>query len=258
MKLKVFDMAGALNIDNKLKGQFSVRSKEFDISASWISDQKLISAHVELAGKPCGQALELCCGTGQVGRALRTAGWDVRGLDICEDMVKESSRYFPVTCGKAEKIPFEAGRFSLVVCRQAFQFLNAKEVLQETARVLVPGGVFVVSLTVPFCDEDKGWLYEIHRIKQPLLLKFYTEQTLGDEINQAGFKITDMRRLRVRESINRWMEYAPELTDPIKQKVIEAVKNSPQAYKKLHNVEVKGTEVVEDWNWVVFKTTFSG
>lgn len=245
-------------MDAKLKGQFAIRSSEFDISANWISDRKLIAAHVDLAGKPCGQALDLCCGTGQVGRALKEAGWDVSGLDICDDMVKISSRYFPVQRGKAEKSPFEAGRFKLVVCRQAFQFLDAKEVLAGVARVLAPGGVFVVSLTVPFSEEDKNWLYEIHRIKQPLLLKFYTQQTLIDEIKQAGFEIAGMKNLKVRESINRWMEYAPELTSETKEKVIAAVENAPDIYKKLHNVEVKGKEVFEDWNWVVLKTTFSG
>jgi ubiquinone/menaquinone biosynthesis C-methylase UbiE len=251
-------MAGDLNAATRLKGQFSIRSKEFDISANWISDRNLIGAHVGLAGKPCGQALELCCGTGQVGRALKEAGWDVAGLDICDDMVKISSRYFPVSSGKAEKLPFEAGRFNLVVCRQAFQFLDVKAVLAGVARVLAPGGVFVVSLTVPFSEEDKDWLYEIHRIKQPLLLKFYTKKSLIDEIKQAGFEITGMRDLKVRESINRWMEYAPELASETKEKVIAAVENAPETYKKLHNVEVKGKEVFEDWNWVVLKTTFSG
>lgn len=246
-------MTGSLNIDAKLKGQFGIRSSEFDVSANWITSESLIAAHVELAGKPCGQALDLCCGTGQVGRALKAAGWDVRGLDICEDMVSISSRCFPVSCGKAEKLSFEQGMFKLVVCRQAFQFLNAKEALSEISRVLASGGTFVISLTVPFSEEDREWLYEIHRIKQPLLLKFYTEQILADEIRRAGFMITDTKNLKVRESINRWMKYAPELTEEVKQNVISAVAKAPDAYKRLHNVEVKDNEVLEDWNWVVFK-----
>lgn len=250
------EMSGISDKDAKLKGQFSIRAKEFDVSASWISDKELIRAHVELAGEPSGEALDLCCGTGQIGRALKLKGWRVYGLDICNDMVMLSSRYFPVSCAKAERMPFEPGRFGLVVCRQAFQFLNVKEVLAEIARVLAPAGVFIISLTVPFSDEDKDWLYEIHRLKQPLLLKFYTAKDLIEEIKHAGFAITEVKTLKVRESITRWMEYAPELPQAAKEKVIASVEKAPDIYKKIHNVKIRGTEVFEDWNWIVLKTTF--
>jgi len=246
-----------LGMDNKLKEQFAVRSAEFDISANWITNAKLIGAHVELAGEPSGKALDLCCGTGQIGRSLKSIGWDIQGLDICGHMVKISSCYFPVSEGKAEKMPFESNSFQLVVCRQAFQFLNIKDVLSEIARVLVPQGIFILSLTVPFSEEDKPWLYEIHRIKQPLLLKFYTARDLIEELKEASFSIREIKTLKVRESVTKWMKHAPELSQKTKEKVIAAIENAPAVYKKLHNVEIKDREVLEDWNWVVLKASLS-
>ncbi|MDD5560814.1 MAG: class I SAM-dependent methyltransferase [Candidatus Omnitrophica bacterium] len=245
-----------LDDEIKIKEQFSVRCPKFDISANWITDNALICAHADLAGKPKGEALELCCGTGQVGCALKTKGWAVKGLDICDSMVEVSSRYFPVLQGRVEKIPFETSRFPLVVCRQAFHFLNIQEALREIARVLAPRGVFVLSLTVPFSGEDSKWLYEIHRIKQPLLKKFYTTQDLIRALKEAKFSIIKIKNLKVRESVTRWMKYAPELTRQTREKVIAAVKNAPEPYKRLHNVEVRGKEVLEDWNWVILKTAF--
>jgi len=244
-------------MDNKLKEQFAIRSAEFDISANWVTNKELIRLHTDLAGKPSGKALDLCCGTGQIGQSLKAIGWNVKGLDICSHMVKISSQYFPVSEGKAEKIPFESDSFQLVVCRQAFQFLNIKEVLSEIARVLVPQGVFILSLTVPFSEEDKTWLYEIHQIKQPLLLKFYTARDLIDELKEARFSIRETKTLKVRESATKWMEHAPELSQETRKKVIAAIENAPAVYKKLHNVEVKDGEVFEDWNWVVLKVSFS-
>ena len=246
-----------LDIENKIKKQFSVRCAEFDISANWITDAPLIRAHTDLAGAPGGQALELCCGTGQVGRALKAKGWEIKGLDICSDMVKVSSKYFPVLQARAEKIPFESSRFALAICRQAFQFLNIQESLSEIARVLAPRGIFVLSLTVPFSDVDSSWLYEIHRIKQPLLKKFYTSKDLIKRLEQAQFSVIETRYLKVRESITRWMKYAPELSRETKENVISAVVNAPLDYKKLHNVELIGEEVFEDWNWVVLKASFT-
>lgn len=240
-------------MDNKLKEQFAIRCAEFDISANWVTDKELIRLHTDLAGKPSGKALDLCCGTGQIGRSLKTAGWDIQGLDICGPMVKISSEYFPVSEGKAEKLPFKPDFFKLVVCRQTFQFLNIKEVLSEITKALVPGGVFILSLTVPFCEEDKAWLRKIHQIKQPLLLRFYTAGELIDELKTAGFSIGEVKTLKVRESVTKWMEHAPELSCESRKKVIAAVENAPAVYKKLHNVRVKGLEVFEDWNWVVIK-----
>ncbi|MEK7678691.1 MAG: hypothetical protein AAB356_00730, partial [Deltaproteobacteria bacterium] len=112
---------------------------------------------------------------------------------------------------------------------------------------------FIISLTVPFSEEDRDWLSEIHSVKQPLLLKFYTSAGLLHELGRAGFPVTETKTLKVRESINNWMAHAPELLSEVKNKVISMVGEAPAAYKKLHNVETVRGEVFEDWNWVVFK-----
>lgn len=239
-----------------LKKQFGVRSRDFDVSANWITDKQLLGVEMDLAGEPSGQALDLCCGTGQNGRALQGRGWTVRGLDICEDMAKTASRHFPVSVGTAEKMPFKDNSFGLVVCRQTFQFLNARQALSEIARVLAPKGCFILSQTVPFSDVDKDWLYEIHRVKQALLLTFYTQQGLMDELTKAKFIVDECRSLTVRESITQWMRYAPELSVDIKDKVLSMVKDAPADYKKLHHCEVINGEVFEDWHWVVLKASF--
>lgn len=247
-------MSNPACIAQGLKSQFSARSAEFDISAGWVTDSALIRAHIELAGEPSGKALDLCCGTGMIGRSLKERGWDVRGLDICGDMAGASSRHFPALEGMAERLPFRAGIFRLAVCRQTFQFLNSGKVLAEIARVLSPGGIFIVSLTVPFSGEDKEWLHKVHRLKQPLLQKFYTAGELKRELLGAGFPVREERILQVRESVNRWMAHSPELTEEARARVISMVENSPAGYKRLHRVEVADGEVFEDWNWVVFKT----
>jgi len=244
-------------LEQKLKEQFATRSSTFDDSANWITDNNLIRVHTDLAGKPRGKALDLCCGTGRIGRALSSKGWDVKGLDLCGSMAGISSRYFPVSEGSAEKMPFESKSFHLVVCRQTFQFLNTSQVLSEVSRVLAPQGVFIVSLTVPFSDDDRDWLYKIHRCKQPLLLKFYTAEDLITDLTRAGFEIKTTRTCTVRESVNRWMEYAPELSQSVRDSVVSMVRNAPPSYKKKRRVEVADGEVLEDWNWIVLKTVLS-
>jgi SAM-dependent methyltransferase len=181
----------------------------------------------------------------------------VRGLDICADMVKISGRHFPVLQAKAEKMPFADNTFHLVACRQTFQFLDAAQTLSEIRRVLVPGGQLILSLTVPFSEIDKSWLYHIHMIKQALLLKFYTRDELNDALDRSNFSLLESRSLEVRESITKWMHYAPELPVQAKEKVIAAIKDAPPGYKKLHNVEENGGQLLEDWHWVILKAASS-
>ena len=240
----------------KIKEQFKIRAQKFDLSANWIKDKQLIDAHTELSGNPSGLALDLCCGTGRVGKALKQKGWDVKGLDICRNMASISVDYFPVVEGEAEKLPFQSGSFNLVTCRQTMQFLRTKEVLSEISRILAPQGVFIISLTVPFSDLDEDWLRKIHFVKQPLLLKFYNAENLKQELKTAGFLIQETRRLTVRESINRWMDYAPELDVQIRRKVISMVGNAPVEYKRLRDVNDVDGEIFEDWNWIILKTVF--
>lgn len=244
-------------LKNKLEKQFAIRSMEFDVSANWITNEKLICAHTDLAGAHSARSLDLCCGTGQIGRVLKQKGWNVYGLDICSSMAKISSHYFPVSRGKAEEMPFESSRFKLVVCRQAFQFLDLRKVLPEIIRVLKPMGIFILGLTVPFSEKDSNWLYEVHLAKQPLLLKFYTVQDLMEELKGAGFLIKEIKSVVVRESINRWMDHAPELNKMVRKKVCEMIKDAPSEYRKLHRVEIVDGEIFEDWNWVILKAASS-
>jgi len=168
-------------------------------------------------------------------------------------MTSISSRYFPVVQGNAGRLPFAGDSFRLSVCRQTFQFLDARKVLAEISRVLVPGGIFILSLTVPFSEQDREWLRKIHTFKQDLLLKFYTQEDLAGELSRAGYRILETVNLRVRESVTGWMRNAPELRRGRGTAVVSLVKNAPIRYKRLHRVKEKNGDVSEDWNWVIFK-----
>jgi len=234
--------------------QFEKRAGTYSGSASWISDPALIRMHIEAADRePPGQALELCCGTGMVGRAFRAAGWSVVGIDLTQKMAAEANQFFPCICTSAESIPFLDRSFDIVVLRQAYFLLdNGQKVLAEAHRVLKDDGVLVLSQTVPFSAADASWLEKIHRTKQAQLKAFYTEEGLQQELQHASFNVATVRRLSVRENITRWMDAAPELSEDKRADVIGLVKNAPEPYRSIHQVTVAESEVFENWNWVVF------
>lgn len=239
---------------NKVISQFTTRAGTYSESANWIGDRELIRAHIEAASeKRGGTALEVCCGTGMVGRAFRAEGWHISGIDLTRAMAEEANRYFPCVCSPAESIPWLDGAFDLVVLRQAYFLLeDGQKVLAEIRRVLKDDGIFVFSQTVPYSADDKPWLEHIHRFKQAQLREFFTEESLTAQLEQDYFRVADVRRLSVREDITRWMSFAPEQSPEQQAEVCRLVAEAPEPYRSMHRVEMVDGSVYEDWNWVIF------
>lgn len=239
---------------NKVINQFTTRAKTYSASANWIADQRLIQAHIEAAGtRPSKNVLELCCGTGMVGRNFAAAGWHICGIDLTRAMAEEANGFFPCICSPAEQVPFLDNAFDVVVLRQAYFLLeNGQKVLSEAHRVLKPGGVFVFSQTVPFSAEDSPWLEHIHRTKQAQFREFFTEGSLKSQLEQEFFTVTNVRRLTVQENITRWLDEAPELSVEKRAEVSALIENAPEPYRSLHKIETVNGQVLEDWNWVIF------
>jgi len=234
--------------------QFTKRAETYSGSANWISDRELIQAHLDAAvRKPPGQVLELCCGTGMVGRNFQAGGFSVCGVDVTRNMAKEATRYFPCVCTSADNIPFLDNSFDIVVLRQAYFLLDdGQKVLAEARRVLRDDGVFVLSQTVPYSSADAPWLEKVHRTKQAQLRTFHTGETLTAELARGRFRIEGTRRLTVRENITRWMAAAPELSPEKRAEVCGLIADAPDPYRTAHQVEVRDGEIFENWNWVVF------
>jgi ubiquinone/menaquinone biosynthesis C-methylase UbiE len=239
---------------NKVINQFSKRAETYSDSANWISAQNLIQAHIDAASPATkGNVLELCCGTGMVGRNFAAAGWNVCGIDLTRGMVEEANRYFPCICSPAEQIPFLDEAFDVVVLRQAYFLLDdGQKVLEQAHRVLKSGGVFVFGQTVPFSAEDSPWLEHIHRTKQAQLREFFTEKTLKQQLEQTFFRVYEIRHLSVQENITRWLAAAPELSAEKRAEVSALIADAPEPYRTLHNVKTVDGQLLEDWNWTIF------
>lgn len=234
--------------------QFRKRAETYSSSANWISDPMLIQAHLDASERtPPGHVLEMCCGTGMVGRNFVAAGWHVCGIDLTRKMAEEANQYFPCICTSAVKVPFLDNSFDIVVLRQAYFLLeDGQAALAEAHRVLKPDGVLILSQTVPYTNDDAAWLEKIHRTKQAQLMHFYTEETLGSELEREYFCVNERRRLSVRENITRWMNAAPELSEETRAEVCALIEHAPDNYRGLHHVEVIQGEIFENWNWVIF------
>ncbi len=239
----------------KVIDQFSKRAETYSASANWISDNALIQAHIAAAAavKSVGTLLEICCGTGMVGRNFKAADWHVCGIDLTLGMAEEANQHFPCICCPAESIPYLDNSFDVVILRQAYFLLDdGQKVLAEASRVLKKDGIIILSQTVPFSADDAAWLEHIHRFKQAQMRQFFTKESLIEELERNYFLVNSTARLAVRENISRWMAAAPELSPEKQAEVCRMVAEAPEPYRNIHNSAVIDGEVWEDWNWVIF------
>ena len=109
--------------------------------------------------------LDLACGTGRFLRETMRAFPRLRamGLDLSPNYTARARKALArgpqvdVLAGAAESLPLEDGRFDLVVSVFLFHELPVKvreKVIAEAARVLRPGGLFIVADSLQFGDTD--------------------------------------------------------------------------------------------------------
>ncbi len=128
----------------------------YDERHGFMDPQAAVDFLAGLAGD--GRVLELAIGTGRVGLPLASRGVQVEGLDASEAMVarlraKPGGDLIPVVIGDMGDVP-ATGPFQLVylVFNTLFGLLTQArqaDCFRNTARVLAPGGAFVIECFVP-------------------------------------------------------------------------------------------------------------
>lgn len=101
--------------------------------------------------------LDVACGTGIVARSILEKIRPARpivGTDLNEGMIamarqvtQDTASCFEWHVASVEELPFEIGRFSMVICQQGIQYFpDEQAALNEMRRVMASGGTLVLSV----------------------------------------------------------------------------------------------------------------
>lgn len=105
------------------------------------------------------RVLDVGCGAGQeLLPFLEKSKAFCVGIDIAEELGKVAGEFFEekgfserisFTRSKGENLPFAGESFDVVLCRVALPYMNNRRAIAEIARILKPGGVFLLKIHAP-------------------------------------------------------------------------------------------------------------
>ena len=160
---------------------------------------------------PGERVLDVACGTGVVSRlAAKRIGdaGSVTGVDVDTQMLDVARAAAPADApiewheASAEAMPYEDGRFDVVLCQMGLQFMTNKSgALREMQRVLATDGRVALNVPGPtpamFCIVADALARHIHPdvgSKMHLVFSLHDSSELDDLMKEAGFTQVQLHR----------------------------------------------------------------
>jgi SAM-dependent methyltransferase len=145
------------------------------------------------------RVLDIGCGEGQVSRRLASQGAEVVGLDVTESQIRRAydrgglSGYLQAC---AHQLPCRDADFDTVVLCLAIEHIEPFEaVIQEVARVLTPGGRFLLLLVHPLLQSPgSGWVEVVDSDEHFWRVGSYLDDDIATDQVGPGIDLTFIHR----------------------------------------------------------------
>ena len=246
------------------KEQFDKQATEYNAQWNTWSEETLNAMLAAAQPQPTDTVLDVATGTGFTALAFAPHVQSVTGLDVSPGMLAQAENYASeqgITNarfeeGAAESLPFGDAAFNLVTCRIApHHFLDMQKFLSETARVIKPGGRFVlVDTTVPDdAPEASRWQNAVEVLRDPSHVQNYMPSEWRQMTEAAGLTVTECRTdgSGITIPLPDWLHKAgctPEQSAAVREAFADAPKTAKQAFQIITTAD---GETVFTWQRVV-------
>lgn len=196
------------------RAQYGAVAANYATSESHARGDDLVWFGAKAAILPPGDALDIACGGGFATRALAAAGHRVLATDLTPESVAAARAAVPeVTrwaAGAAERLPVKPESMDVVGCRIApHHFADIAAFVDEVARVLKPGGTFLlVDTTVPLDEELAAWLDDVERRRDPSHERSWSPSRWRAVVSGARLEVQETQLFRKRHELEPWLARA--------------------------------------------------
>ena len=191
--------------------------------------------------------LDIATGGGHVARTFSPHVARVIASDLTPEILRHASDSFAengfsnieTAEADAEDLPFEDDSFEVVTCRIApHHFPNPEKFVTEVARVLKPGGQFLlVDSTVPE-GEDGEFFNQFEEIRDHSHVRSLTIEEWAELIAEAGLTLTLAETFTKRHDFEDWVVRSNTSGDD-RSKLIEMMITASGERKSMFQVEIE-------------------
>jgi ubiquinone/menaquinone biosynthesis C-methylase UbiE len=202
--------------------------------------------------QPGDRALDIATGGGHVAKGLAPLVAEVVASDLTPQMLVTAERFITgegftnvrFQQADAEDLPFADASFDIVTCRIApHHFPNPERFVSESARVLRPGGRFLlIDSTVP--AGEIGVRYNrFELVRDPSHVRSLTTDEWTALIEQSGLTLESVEHFTKRHIFRDWAARARVPDDQMRQLASLLLDGGPEMAKAFR-VERDGDELI--------------
>lgn len=204
-----------------------------------------------------GRALDVATGGGHTAVWLAERGWAVTASDLSHAMLQRASELaaakgiaLETALHEAERLPYDGGAFQIVTCRvAAHHFSNPEAFVSDVARVLQPGGIFLlIDGSVPDGEPEAAeWIHAVEKWRDPSHGRFLSPDEWSELCRNAGLEILKCGTTPFKQPDLQWYFETAGTPAPNRDEVMKLIRSAPDQAVRAFRLSEENGKVV--WWW---------
>jgi ubiquinone/menaquinone biosynthesis C-methylase UbiE len=237
--------------------QFARQSRNYG-AKHILADVSDVVAALEKVTLPArARVLDVATGAGHTGLHLASLGHDVTLTDLAEPMLERvreaaAARGLSVETRQhpAEALPYPDAAFDLVTSRIApHHFSSPESFVRETARVLRPGGWFVLidGSVQDDAPEAEEWLHRVEKLRDPSHHRLLTPRAWTQLCETHGLHVRSAELRPMKQPDLEWYFETAATSPENRAAVRELIAAAPASARALFRLGEENGKIV--WWW---------